>query len=272
MHIGTEDIAKLGQLYLQKGMWNGKQILSGKWIEMAKSKQVSNGSNPESDWEQGYGFQFWQCRHNCYRGDGAYGQFCIVMPDQDAVIAITSGTSHMPDILNLVWKYLLPAMQYSPLTPNPPIFKELVQKTSNLKLKPVIGKEYSPISKRVSRKIYQIAENKEGVRSISFKINKDKSFIIIEIKPGSETIHIGSNEYVTGKIKDHLPYTDHIPKSIAASGAWVSPDQYQVRVYLYETPARITYTFHFQNHKLIWNTKLENVLFGLRKQEQFIGE
>jgi CubicO group peptidase (beta-lactamase class C family) len=144
LHIRTEAIAKLGQLYLQKGMWNGRQLLSEKWVEMATSKQVSNGSNPESDWEQGYGFQFWRCRYNCYRGDGAYGQFCIIMPDQDAVIAITSGTSHMQDILNLVWKYLLPEMQSSPLLPNPLIYEELVHKTSNLKLKPVIGEKYSP--------------------------------------------------------------------------------------------------------------------------------
>ena len=91
LNVKTEDIACFGQTYLQKGKWNGKQILSEAWVELASSKHISNGSDPERDWEQGYGFQFWRCRHNAYRGDGAFGQYCIVMPDQDAVLAITSG-------------------------------------------------------------------------------------------------------------------------------------------------------------------------------------
>ena len=91
LRVRTEDIAKFGQLYLQKGVWKGRQLLPAEWIEMATAKQVSNGSNPSSDWNQGYGFQFWRCRHNAYRGDGAFGQYCVVMPDQDSVVAITSG-------------------------------------------------------------------------------------------------------------------------------------------------------------------------------------
>jgi len=95
LRVRTEDIAKFGQLYLQKGRWNGKQLLPSDWVETATAKQASNGSNPKSDWNQGYGFQFWRCRHNAFRGDGAFGQYCLVMPDQDAVVAITSGVKDM---------------------------------------------------------------------------------------------------------------------------------------------------------------------------------
>ena len=63
LSVRTEDIARLGQLYLQKGMWNGKQLLPASWVEAATSQQISNGSNPASDWNQGYGFQFWRCQH-----------------------------------------------------------------------------------------------------------------------------------------------------------------------------------------------------------------
>lgn len=118
LHIKTEDIAKFGQLYLQKGKWNGKQLVPASWVEMATSKQVSNGSDPSRDWDQGYGFQFWRCRHGAYRGDGAFGQFCIVLPDQDAVIAITADTKDMQAELNVVWDKLLPAFQASTLQNN----------------------------------------------------------------------------------------------------------------------------------------------------------
>ncbi len=118
LFLRTEDIAKFGQLYLQKGRWNGKQIVPAAWVEMATSKQVSNGSDPARDWDQGYGFQFWRCRHGAFRGDGAFGQFCVVLPEQDAVVAITADTKDMQAELNLVWDKILPAMQSAPLAEN----------------------------------------------------------------------------------------------------------------------------------------------------------
>lgn len=118
LHIKTEDIAKFGQLYLQQGKWNGQQLIPAAWVELATSKQVSNGSDPSRDWDQGYGFQFWRCRHGAYRGDGAFGQFCLVLPHQDAVIAITADTKDMQAELNVVWDKLLPAFQPSALPAN----------------------------------------------------------------------------------------------------------------------------------------------------------
>jgi len=111
LKVKTEDIAAFGQFYLQKGLWNGRRLLSEDWIEKATGFQVSNGNGGESDWTQGYGYQFWRCRHNAYRGDGAFGQYCIVMPEQDAVVAITSGLGDMQAVLNLVWDCLLPAIK-----------------------------------------------------------------------------------------------------------------------------------------------------------------
>jgi len=119
LFLRTEDIAKFGQLYLQKGQWNGKQLLPAWWVEQATSKQVSNGSDPHSDWDQGYGFQFWRCRHGVYRGDGKDGQFCIVLPKQDAVVAITANTRNMQAALNIVWDKLLPAFGDQPRAENP---------------------------------------------------------------------------------------------------------------------------------------------------------
>jgi len=118
LFVRTEDIAKFGQLYLQKGKWQGKQLLPASWIEQATSKQVSNGSDPNRDWDQGYGFQFWRCRHAAFRGDGKSGQFCLVLPEQDAAIAITADTKDMQAELNVVWDKLLPAFHDMPLPEN----------------------------------------------------------------------------------------------------------------------------------------------------------
>jgi CubicO group peptidase (beta-lactamase class C family) len=136
LKIRTEDIAKFGQLYLQKGKWHGKQLVPASWVEQATAKHVSNGSDPTKDWDQGYGFQFWRCRHGAYRGDGANGQFCLVLPDQDVVIAITADTRNMQAELNVVWDKLLPAFQPRRLPANKPEQLRLQQTLSSLAVRP----------------------------------------------------------------------------------------------------------------------------------------
>jgi len=132
LKVCTEDIAKFGQLYLQKGQWNGMTLVPAAWIEQATAKQVSNGSAPTSDWDQGYGFQFWRCRHGAYRGDGAHGQLCVILPEQDAVVAITANAGDMQGELNVVWDHLLPLFQAGALAANPAEEAKLKEALSNL--------------------------------------------------------------------------------------------------------------------------------------------
>ncbi|HEY7117351.1 MAG TPA: serine hydrolase [Tepidisphaeraceae bacterium] len=139
LYLHTEDVAKFGQLYLQKGKWNGKQIVPEKWVEQATKYQVPNKDAPSGrgnkpDWQQGYGYQFWQCQHHAYRGDGANGQFCIVMPEQDAVLAITANTGDMQNEINVVWDTLLPAFHDNPLPPNPSEESRLKQTLAGLQV------------------------------------------------------------------------------------------------------------------------------------------
>ncbi|WP_241997676.1 serine hydrolase [Kribbella sp. VKM Ac-2569] len=111
LSLNTESLACFGQLLLQHGEWNGKQLVPAEWFEAATSKQVPNDNEENPDWKQGYGFQFWRGRHNTYRGDGAFGQFILVFPEYDAVLITTSSTTDMQAILNTAWDYLLPALE-----------------------------------------------------------------------------------------------------------------------------------------------------------------
>ena len=122
--LKTEDLAKMGQLLLQKGEWNGKQIIPAEWVAEMSKKQVESinpGTRLEqaeergmtvetSDWMQGYGYQMWRCRPGCFRADGARGQYIIVIPDKNAVIAITSDNADLQGELNLVWNHILPVL------------------------------------------------------------------------------------------------------------------------------------------------------------------
>ena len=135
LFIRTEDIAKFGQLYLQKGKWNGQKLLPEKWVEQATAKHVENNQAPSAkttDWQQGYGFQFWRCQHNAYRGDGRDGQICLVIPEHDAVVAITAQTGQMQTELDLVWSKLLPAFRTEPQAASPAEHEKLKQAAANL--------------------------------------------------------------------------------------------------------------------------------------------
>lgn len=124
LYIRTEDMAKMGQFILQKGQWNGKQLLPETWFDVASSALVESvpaGVRPEelkskglskrnSDWLQGYGYQMWRCRNNAFRADGANGQYIIVLPEKDAVIVTTANIGDMQAEINLIWKYLLPVL------------------------------------------------------------------------------------------------------------------------------------------------------------------
>ncbi len=105
----TSAIAALGQLYLQRGVWDGERILDEDWVAAATTTQVENPGEENPDWSQGYGFQFWMARHG-FRGDGAYGQFCVVLPEQDVVLAITGQSLDMQAVLDAAWQHLLPAV------------------------------------------------------------------------------------------------------------------------------------------------------------------
>lgn len=125
LHLKTEDMAKFGQMFLQKGQWKGKQIVSENWVAEASKYQVPSvpaGTRPDEvetkgltmencAWLWGYGYQMWRCIDNAYRADGAFGQYIYVLPDHDAVIAITASSQDLQAEINLIYKHLFPAVE-----------------------------------------------------------------------------------------------------------------------------------------------------------------
>src|SRR5262245_41303260 len=184
LSIRTEDIAKFGQLYLQKGKWDGKQIVPEAWVAAATARQTSNGSSPASDWDQGYGYQFWRCRHGAYRGDGAFGQYCIVLPDQDAVIAITAGVRDMQAVLNLVWNRLLPAFSTSLLPADDAARKKLENMLTGLSLRRPVG---TSAAANVAGKTYEFPANNSKLEAITLtERSKDGIFTLVARVGGAE--------------------------------------------------------------------------------------
>ena len=266
LSVRTEDIARFGQLYLQKGQWQGKQLVPAAWVEAATARQTSNGSSPKSDWDQGYGYQFWRCRNGAYRGDGAFGQYCIVLPEQDAVIAITGGVRDMQAPLNLIWDTLLPAMQSSPLAANEPAARQLAQTLKSLSLPPQKGSA-APAS--VLGKKFIFPANDRKLESIRLEAggNDGANTLIARIDGIDCRIVCGRGSWQKGRTAwGRLP-----EQPVAASGAWTDAGTFTARLCFYETPFTITVNLKFVGDELRCDSAA-NVGFGQIREPQLIGK
>lgn len=109
LRLTTEQVAKFGQLYLRHGEWEGAQLIPSDWVADATSSLVPSAGE-SLDWKSGYGYQFWQSHDGSYRGDGAFGQFCVVLDELDAVVVMTGGLFDMKAQLDLVFALAVPAL------------------------------------------------------------------------------------------------------------------------------------------------------------------
>lgn len=113
LYITTEGLAKMGQFYLQKGMWNGKQLLNPEWFEEAMKAQIyQKGEYIEGDDRaSGYGFQMWvNSEGGGARFDGAHGQYVMVCPDKNAVIVVTENLNNTDAAKKAIWRDILDAI------------------------------------------------------------------------------------------------------------------------------------------------------------------
>jgi len=252
LSVKTEDIARFGQLYLQRGMWRGRQIVPADWIAAATSKQVPNGDDPNNDWNQGYGYQFWRCRHNVYRGDGAFGQYCIVMPDQDAVVAITSGVGDMGAVLNCVWDHLLPAMD----RPGAEMGR-LKGRLADLAVAPPEGEPVAPEAKALNGRVYRIEPNDLKVASATFEASAGRIVLTLVNDRGRHRLACGMTDWIRGA----TALEGDPPAKVAARGAWADDRTLVMKACFYETPFVRTITVQFAGDAATISWK-NNVGFG----------
>jgi len=262
--IQTEGLAKFGQLYLQKGAWNGEQILPAAWVEEATTFKIQQPADPgkdiaevkkTSEWHQGYCYQFWRTRHDAYRADGAFGQYTIVMPGQDAVICITGESGSMAGEFDLMWQYLLPAMKDDVLPPDPAAQARLKHKLASLAVLPPKAQPTSPVAAKISGKRFKIEDN-TAVQSVSFKFRKDSCTFTLRDAKGEHPITCGIEIWVNGKT--NMPGTP--PKltvgalgpvsKVLATGTWKDENTFQMTWQFYQTPHHDTVTCRFEGDKV----------------------
>ncbi len=262
LRLTTEDIARFGQLYLQNGIWQGRRLLSAAWIAEATTARIAPVADAHSDWAQGYGYQFWRCRHGAYRGDGVFGQYCIIMPEQDAVLAITGGLDVLDATLplNLVWDRLLPAMGNEPLAEASAAARHLTEKLSGLSLLPVQGPATSPVASRIVGRTYAVDANALRIETIVLQGNASGWMVRITTAAGEAAIPCGHGVWQPGQTTLFNDFWVVGPTPVVASGAWTAEEDFTMVVRLYETPFFHTLVCHFIGDEMLIETRVNTSL------------
>lgn len=233
----TEDVAKLGQLYLHRGRWGDTQLIPESYVERATSRQIDTSNQDNVDWRQGYGFQFWISRHG-YRGDGAFGQFCVVLPEQEAVVATTGGTEAMQTVLDGLWEHLLPG--FVTTKPDDGVQRDLDKRLRGLRLPPCVARPSPPHWPDWTNGPFPVADGAEGLpvaplTSVELR-RGDQGLVVTIAEPANAlTFPVGATDWLVSAPRD-MP-GDPVP--VATSGGWLDEDTLRVEVIFLETPHRL---------------------------------
>lgn len=203
LHIQSESLAKVGQMWLDGGVWNGKQIVSKEWIEQMSAKQANGG-------DYGYGYQVWMCKYpSAVRADGALGQYVIVVPEKDVVIVLTeaSFTNGKPQ-RNLIWDNFLPQLVDEPL-PASKDYQTLLAKQAAYTLEIPAGKDKSSVMKKLAGKKISVPKNKYGWKEVVFEQGTDKQLLMHLTKTDGTTYTqpMGYKKWSTCEIAGLPPYS-----------------------------------------------------------------
>jgi CubicO group peptidase (beta-lactamase class C family) len=274
LSLTTEDLAKFGQLYLEKGMWHGRRLLPEQWVDAATSLQTANGGDPDSDWDAGYGYQFWRNKTSGFRADGAQGQFCFVLPQQDLVLAVTSGTSDAKALMDTLWTDLLPVLHFDALPENGHTQDALARKLATLSLPIVTGVERSPLASEVSGKIYVFPKNEQGIETVRIEFGAGNPILTFKDHEGTHPITLGLGRWQRGtttfrKRISHMWDADE--QGMAACGAWTDADTFTAKLCFDETPFIITARLKFEGDKLLLNMD-HNQRWGEKHRPQIVGQ
>ncbi|GGM92941.1 hypothetical protein GCM10009721_18530 [Terrabacter tumescens] len=234
-HLTTEAIASIAQLYLDRGRWQGRQLLSEAWVEEATRAFGPLNEDPgaDDDWRRGYGYSFWMQRVG-YRGDGAYGQFLVVLPEHDTVVAITAEQSRMQSTLDLLWEHLVPAIgRGGPAGSgeSEAADRALAERLAGLEIPAMSGDALGPDHAEFSR----ASASDLAADYTAVSVTRDGADFVLGLNRRGEWLRVpvGRGLWSEGEI-----VAGGATLPVVASGGWVDEDTFRAEVIAIESPHR----------------------------------
>jgi CubicO group peptidase (beta-lactamase class C family) len=263
-HMKTSDLAKMGLFLLNKGKWNGAQLLNAEWIEEASSAHIYQNyeltpeeiRNAADDAAVGYGYQIWMGRHNSFRAIGAMNQLIMVIPEYDFVLACHSGFRDETGLNNLIYD-MLPSMSGKSLKADKSF--DLNEAIAGYEMKrPFDGKSSALVT--MSTRRYQMDENAAGIRSVLFRFDTSGNcFITFITENAIHNIPFGLNRWLYGITDRTLSFSRSVysntmaitPVNTAGICTWENEDQLSAfYLSMFNAGASENYLFTFNGDKL----------------------
>ncbi len=266
LRIKTEDMAKFAQLFLQKGKWEGRTVLPESWVADATTAHIMQdpkaprSKKDSSDWLQGYCYQMWRCRHNAYRGDGAFGQYMLVMPELDAVMAITSESADLQGELDLVWDHILPAISAGKLKEDKAGLAKLQSRLKALALPVPANRPTLASMQAIHAKTFVADPNDSHIKGYVFQFDQGVCHLTFQTDTANYTIDLDGGrwkESMTNKPQQTLTSFGRedlrflYPAKIAGSYGWRDDKTMDVVLRYIESPHSEHFVFTFNGNKLI---------------------
>ncbi|WP_342421198.1 serine hydrolase domain-containing protein [Paenibacillus sp. FSL E2-0178] len=256
LSLSTESVAKFGLLLLNKGVYNGRRIVSEQYIQRATSEQSDNRAGAQRiDSAQGYGYQFHLCRRGCYRGDGSFGQLCLVAPEQNIVIAVAASFGSMNRLqvlLDLIFEYIFDTLGDGPLPDSVDNagLQELLSDWSTSALP--VAQQFCPerwLADGLSGP-YQMGGNPHGLQRITFTRNNRQ--LELQMVYGDKRDNVLPFDFSKPAWTEDVFNKDlalHRQQVITYAN-WLTEDALKLTLYYIETPYVVTYTIIFEDNKL----------------------
>ena len=277
--LTTGDMARFLLFLLNKGAWNDEQLLDSAWIEDMSKKQIETVGgiyNGKGDWGEGYGYKLWRCsRFGAFRADGAVGQFGIVLPDHDAVVAITAATENTQALLECVWDCLVSEM-VDTLPENPEAFYRMKIMTESLMVaylpvrrvpsaeKELIGRSFAPKLEQQGLPGFfggfsmGALLEKSGLERIEFEFSERLLKLRFSQQDGAQELTIG--------LCGNFEYSSAGKYTYAAVGGWRSASVFETEIRNLTSASGIRLLFAFEKDELKV-IKEPTIFAGMRASE-----
>ena len=271
MQATTQDNLLLMKLYMDDGVAGGERILDHEYVKLATSLQNDSSTeargNPlATDNFVGYGFQMWMCKYpGAYRADGAGGQFSVVIPDKDMIVAITeagTGAEGPQHTLDCIWDVLLPGVKDEALAPDPVSHARLTRRLRSLSIAAPVYAPDSPLAEQISGRSFELDS---GCFSLFY--SEAFSRIAAGDEEGTLSFHFGIMEgsvrWTTGGTETKVEFAmdgtrrrNHIQMPFCnshecyAAGWWSSPDCFELEMHWTEAVQVKHVVFHFAGDRV----------------------
>jgi CubicO group peptidase (beta-lactamase class C family) len=243
MQCSIYDLARFGLFLLNKGQWEGRQLLSASYIEEAASPLIDNRVTswcPELQF--GYGYQIWRTRHNGFCAWGMGSQLALCLPEKDTLLVTTGDTQSIAGdanpLLDAFWRHIYPYISDTAVSCSPEASSKLKNKLACLEFPTVDGAPSSPLQTDFHGKTYRFSKNPMKIKWALFEFASGEGLMKYENATGVHELRFGIGKYVEGT----FPETHYFDKKVGqpsgrgfrykACAAWFNSRSLTLYVYI----------------------------------------